>query len=116
MRKTIFALILVLFTLSTAAMAETTPAGVVNINTADAAQLQLLPRIGEKVAQRIVEYRSEHQAFRSIDDLAQIKGIGDRTLVLLTPYVALEGPTTLTKKVAAPRTPRAKQPATQASN
>lgn len=115
MRKLIFGLILVLFTFSTAAMAETTPAGAVNVNTADAAQLQLLPRIGEKVAQRIVEARSE-QPFRSVQDLAKVKGIGEQTVVLLTPYVVLEGPTTLTKKVAAPRKPRAKQPATQASN
>lgn len=114
MRKLIFGLILVLVTLSTAAMAESTQSGVVNVNTADAAQLQLLPRIGAKVAQRIIEARTE-QPFQSVQDLAKVKGIGAQTMVLLAPYVVLEGPTTLAKKVAAPRQPRVQKPATQAS-
>jgi competence ComEA-like helix-hairpin-helix protein len=116
MRRLIFALTLILLTLSTTAMAEATPSGVVNINAADAAQLALLPRIGEKVAQRIVEYRNEHHGFRSVSDLANVKGIGEKTVVLLTPYVALEGQTTLTKKVAAPRKAHANKPAITASN
>ncbi|HEX8151927.1 MAG TPA: helix-hairpin-helix domain-containing protein [Thermoanaerobaculia bacterium] len=55
-----------------------TPAvsGVVNINTAEAAQLALLPRVGPKAAQRIVEYRKEHGPFRKTSDLMQVKGIG----------------------------------------
>lgn len=116
MRKLIFALTLIVLTLSTAAMAEPVPAGVVNINTAGAVQLQLLPRIGETVAQRIVEYRTEHHAFGSIQDLAKVKGIGEKTIVLLTPYVTLEGETTLTSKVSSPRRQRASQPAITASN
>ncbi len=115
MRKLIFALSLILLTFSTAAMAGSSPSGVVNINTADAAQLQLLPRIGEKVAQRIVEYRSEHP-FKSVQELANVKGVGEKTVALLTPYIVLEGPTTLYKKVAAPRKPRANKPARTASN
>src|SRR5207253_11335794 len=42
-----------------------TPAGVVNINTADAAQLSLLPRVGQKAAARIIEYRTAHGPFQT---------------------------------------------------
>src|SRR5689334_10765161 len=47
------------------------PAGVVNINTANAQELSLLPRVGEKVAQRIIDYRNEHGKFAKTSDLMQ---------------------------------------------
>ena len=53
-----------------------TPAGVVNINTADVTQLSLLPRVGEKAAQRIVDYRTAHGPFKKATDLMQVKGFG----------------------------------------
>lgn len=96
-----------------------TVSGVVNINTAEAAQLALLPRVGAKAAQRIVEYRKEHGPFRKTSDLMQVKGIGEKTYERLAPYLVVEGKTTLTAKVSSPRKPRAKassqQPSTQAS-
>jgi len=52
------------------------PAGVVNINTADAAQLSLLPRVGMKAAQRIVDYRTQNGPFHKTTDLMQVKGFG----------------------------------------
>ena len=52
------------------------PSGVVNINTADVAQLSLLPRVGEKAAQRIVDYRTQHGAFQKTTDIMQVKGFG----------------------------------------
>ncbi|HEX8252545.1 MAG TPA: helix-hairpin-helix domain-containing protein [Thermoanaerobaculia bacterium] len=116
MRKLLFGLALFVLTLTTTAMAETVPAGVVNINTADVAQLSLLPRIGEKAAQRIVDYRTEHGPFRSVSDLTEVKGLGEKTVAMLSQYVALDGETTLTTKVASPRKPRANKPTTTASN
>ncbi|HEX8171767.1 MAG TPA: helix-hairpin-helix domain-containing protein [Thermoanaerobaculia bacterium] len=92
------------------------PAGVVNINTADAAQLALLPRVGEKVAQRIVDYRGQHGTFKKTSELMQVKGIGAKTYERLSPYVAVEGKTTLGAKVSSPRKPRAKSPASPASH
>jgi len=83
-------------------------AGVVNINTADATQLALLPRVGVKAAERIIEYRTQHGPFKKTADLMQVKGIGAKTFELLTPYITVEGKTTLTTSISAPRKPRAK--------
>ena len=71
--------------------------GTVNINTADAAQLALLPGIGPKAADSIISYRSSEGAFASIDDLVKVKGIGQKTLEKLRPYLSLKGETTLQK-------------------
>ena len=92
-----------------------TAAGVVNINTASATELALLPRVGEKGAQRIIEYRQEHGGFKKPADLMQVKGVGAKTFELMQPYVAVSGATTLSTKVRSPRKPRAKKPATPAS-
>jgi competence protein ComEA len=59
------------------AMAETGNTGmIVNINTADAADLASLPGIGNSKAKAIVTYRSEHGPFSTVDELANVKGIG----------------------------------------
>jgi competence protein ComEA len=71
--------------------------GTVNINTADATQLALLPGIGPKAADSIISYRSSAGAFTSIDDLVKVKGIGQKTLEKLRPYLSLKGETTLQK-------------------
>jgi competence protein ComEA len=67
------------------------PAGVVNINTATAEQLQLLPTIGPARARAIVEYRKQHGAFKSVDELANVSGIGEAALEQLRPHCAVEG-------------------------
>jgi competence protein ComEA len=75
----------------------------VNINSADAAQLALLPRVGPSIAQRIVEYRKQNGPFKKPEDLMLVRGIGDKTYELLKPYVATSGETTLKEKVKASR-------------
>ena len=50
----------------------------VNINTATLDQLDSLPGIGPALAQRIIDYREKHGAFRSIQDLLNVSGIGDK--------------------------------------
>jgi len=82
------------------------PSGVVNINTADVAQLSLLPRVGARAAQRIVDYRKEHGNFQKATDLMQVKGFGDKTFERLSSYITVEGKTTLTSKIRSPRKPR----------
>lgn len=76
--------------------------GQVNINTASAEQLEMLPRIGPAIAGRIVEYR-EAQRFEAPEDLLLVKGIGEKTFDLLEDYVTVSGETTLTEKVRVPR-------------
>jgi len=73
--------------------------GVININTADADALALLPRVGPALAGRILEFREANGAFKAIDDLLLVRGIGERTLELMKPYITLEGKTTLEEKV-----------------
>lgn len=62
---------------------------VVNINTADKATLMLIPGVGEVIAQRILDYRSQYGAFSSADELVKIKGIGEKTLEKMRPYVTI---------------------------
>ena len=121
MRKSlhIFSLVLIIAAFSSAAMADAAPAsasGVVNINSADAAQLAFLPRVGEKAAQRIVDYRTQHGPFKKTADLMQVKGFGAKSYERLSQYLTVEGKTTLTAKVSSPRKPRAKKPTATASN
>lgn len=68
--------------------------GVVNVNSATAEELALLPGVGPTKAQAIIRYRSEHGAFKRVEDLAAVKGIGEKGLEKLRPHVALEGKTT----------------------
>ena len=86
--------------------AEQAASGVVNINTADVSQLSLLPRVGARAAQRIVDYRKEHGNFQKATDLMQVKGFGDKTFERVSSYITVEGKTTLTSKVRSPRKPR----------
>ncbi len=71
--------------------------GTVNINTADAAQLTLLPGIGPKMAESIIAYRSSVGTFNSIEDLVNVKGIGPKSLEKMRPYLSIKGETTLKK-------------------
>jgi competence protein ComEA len=52
----------------------------VNINTADSKTLESLPGIGTAKAQAIIDYRTAHGNFKSIDDLKNVKGISDKIL------------------------------------
>jgi competence protein ComEA len=62
----------------------------IDLNTATAEQLDTLPGIGEVTANQIIAYRTEHP-FRSVDDLRQIPGIGDRRFDLLKDLVTVAG-------------------------
>ncbi|AVK64772.1 competence protein ComEA [Lactobacillus sp. CBA3606] len=57
-----------------------TSAGTINLNTADVSALQQLAGVGQKKAERIIAYRDTHGGFKSVDDLKQVSGIGDKTL------------------------------------
>ena len=55
-------------------------AGTVNINTADAAALETLPGVGPVLASSIISWRDENGAFRAVDELLAVSGIGEKTL------------------------------------
>jgi len=75
---------------------ETSPRliGTVNINTATAEQLEMLPGIGESRANAVIALRKQRGGFKSIDELKDVKGIGEAALERLRPYVSIEGKTT----------------------
>jgi competence protein ComEA len=63
--------------------------GQINLNTAGLAELQTLPGIGEVLAQRILDYRTEHGQFRSVNELRQVDGIGDAKFAKLKDKVTV---------------------------
>lgn len=77
--------------------------GKVNVNTADASQLALLPRVGPSLAKKILDFRKQNGPFKSTDDLMLVRGMGEKTYQLVKPYVAVSGETTLKEKVRASR-------------
>jgi competence protein ComEA len=61
----------------------------VNLNTATAAQLETLPGIGASTARRIVEHRQKNGGFKKIEELMNVKGIGEKSFLKLKPLVTV---------------------------
>ncbi|QOV38379.1 ComEA family DNA-binding protein [Streptomyces ferrugineus] len=61
-----------------AAVPDGAPAASVALNTATVEQLDTLPGVGPVLAQHIIDYRTQHGGFRSVDELREVNGIGDR--------------------------------------
>lgn len=61
----------------------------ININTATKAELEVLPRIGPAMAQRIIDFRTQRGAFKSVDELDLVKGIGPKSLEKLRALVTV---------------------------
>ena len=66
--------------------AVTTP---ININTATAPELEALPGVGPAMAARIVEYRTKNGGFKKVEDLMNVKGIGEKTFLKLKSLVTI---------------------------
>jgi competence protein ComEA len=95
------------------------PAHPININTANSSDLQQVPGIGPSTAQKILDTRKSYGAFKSVDDLLAIKGIGPKRLEKMRKYLTVSKPPSK-KPSAAPQTaatpakpPPAKLPAKQ---
>ncbi len=58
----------------------------VNLNTADADELDELPQVGPSTAQKIIDYRRANGMFRSVDELEEVSGIGPKTLEKIKPF------------------------------
>lgn len=69
---------------------EPTPSSksTVNLNTATVDQLSTLPGIGKKTAELIIEYRTKSGGFKKIEELMNVKGIGEKTFLKLKPLVS----------------------------
>ncbi|MDP8976566.1 MAG: helix-hairpin-helix domain-containing protein [Actinomycetota bacterium] len=61
--------------------------GPVNLNTATAEQLETLPGVGPATAQAIIDYRKERGRFASVEELIEVRGIGEAKLAALRPKV-----------------------------
>jgi competence protein ComEA len=68
---------------------EEQPSQKININRAEPWLLETLPGIGEVLAQRIVDYRSENGPFKRIEDLLKVSGIGEGTLEKIRDYITV---------------------------
>lgn len=62
----------------------------ININTADLSELDSLPGFGQVTAQKIIEYRQEHTKFNSIEELMNIKGIGEKKFNNVKDYIYVQ--------------------------
>lgn len=82
--------------------------GVLNLNSATAAQLDVLPGVGEKAAQRIIEHRRK-TPFTRPEELVKVKGFGKKKYEKLKAHLTVAGPTTL-----APKKDDGPEPAAQA--
>lgn len=86
-----------------AAAMNAKPIGKLNLNSADAKQLVMLPGIGKAKAEAILKLKAQIGSFKKLDDILKVKGIGPKLFARLTPYIKLEGNSDL----SLPKTPKA---------
>ncbi|MDD9801444.1 MAG: ComEA family DNA-binding protein [Deltaproteobacteria bacterium] len=83
--------------------------GALNLNAASVEQLILLPGVGEARASAIVALRKQLGGFKRVEQLTDVRGIGERSLERLRPYLVLKGETTLVELEDAEPAPSRKQ-------
>ncbi len=59
----------------------------IDLNRATVRELIQLPGVGEVIAKRIVDFREEHGPFKRVEDLMKVKGIGEKSLEKIRPYI-----------------------------
>ena len=72
--------------------AKAAPAPAVNINTAPAEQLERLPGVGPKTAARIVEYRQKNGGFKKVEELMNVRGIGEKAFLKMKNQLTVSAP------------------------
>ncbi len=88
----------------------------INLNTANAAQLELVPGIGPSTAERILQARKSYGSFKDVDDLLAIRGIGQKRLDKMRKYLTVGSTTTAKKAGSAAGTAGAAKGKTAAPN
>ena len=68
--------------------AKAAPA-VINLNTASAAQIEALPGVGASTAKRIIEYRDKNGGFKKVEELMNVKGIGEKSFLKLKALITV---------------------------
>lgn len=97
-RGCVLTIMLMLGVVPSAQAQKPTLEGVVNINTASPDELRLLTGVGPSRIRNILAYRQKHP-FRTVEELARIKGIGRKTVRQLRLHLAVSGPTTAQKVI-----------------
>ena len=77
---------------SPSAQASAAATTVVNLNTATAAQLETLPGIGKAPAERILEYRQKNGGFKKIEELMNVRGVGEKSFLKLKTLISASTP------------------------
>lgn len=92
-----------------AGKSHTQYSGVVNINEGSKEDLDRLPGVGAKAAERVLAYRQK-QPFQRIEELVRVKGFGKKKFEKLKPFLTINGPTTLkAEKASSSDTPKKKK-------
>jgi len=82
---------ILVFSLASAYAQSAGPKAKVNINTATAAELETLPRVGPKVAQRIVDFRTKNGNFKKIEEIMKVQGIGEKVFENIKDLITVGG-------------------------
>jgi competence protein ComEA len=69
--------------------AKAASVGIVNINTASATELEALPGVGAKTAARIVDYRQKNGPFKKVEELMNVRGVGEKNFLRLKPQISI---------------------------
>jgi competence ComEA-like helix-hairpin-helix protein len=96
---------LLLFAVASTATTKKPPLKPVNINTATSEELQQVPGIGPATAEKILQMRKSYGAFKSVDDLLAIRGIGKKRLDKMRKYLTVGKPPKAPPQANTPATP-----------
>ena len=75
-----------------AATASAASGTLINLNTASVAQLETLPGVGKSTAERILEYRQKNGGFKKVEDLMNVRGIGEKSFLKMKALITVTAP------------------------